>query len=52
MKKERFTIFGTKPEEITEFEEFASWAIFILVSIAVIIGLFPWLKHFYNFTTF
>lgn len=52
MKKKKFTIFFSKQEDITEYEEFASYAIVILLTIAAFAALWPWIVFFYNFTTF
>lgn len=52
MKNKKFTIFCSEQEDITEYEEFASYAIVILLSLAIFTALWPWITFFYKFTTF
>lgn len=52
-KKKRFSIlhFG-KSEDVSENEEFLSYAIVILFIVAILTAVIPWISFFYNFTTF
>ena len=49
--KKRFSGFG-RSEDVSDFEELASYSIIALMAIAAIIAVVPWVKFFYNFTTF
>ena len=52
MKKKKFSIFFSKQEDVTEFEEFGSYSIIVLLSLAIFTALWPWIVFFYKFTTF
>ena len=48
--RKRFSLFCS--DDATEFEEFASYAIIILLAMAIIAGVSPWVVFLLNFTTF
>lgn len=50
-KKKRLSIFPFGGE-VDEDEEFASYAVVILLIAAVLTAIIPWAKFFYKFTTF
>ena len=52
-KKKRFSILHLgKSEDVSENEEFLSYAMIILFIAAILTAVIPWVKFFYNFTTF
>lgn len=52
-KKKRFSILHLgKSEDVSENEEFLSYAMIILLVATALCGIIPWVKFICNFTTF